>query len=214
MVPTYLSNIQSMDQQLWSQVAIFPKEVSRAKFNFTFFLSIVFNFFTCLHFVAFHCRMDIGIHIDESQCHRKPTRLNSLLSSYKMLRTARVKAETAVVSWPAAYAVCSWGGGGPIAACSVHFLISFKLKILLTSTMHQAKIACQRLCRYEVMEHQCCQDMLDLSLISLSKMDTSMCNSEIEMFVGLKRGGKPQIFYFAVSVTNILAMMFGKCLDY
>lgn len=65
--------------------------------------------------------MDIGVHIAESQCHRKPTRLNSSLSSYKMLRTARVKAETAVVSWPAAYAVCSWGGGGPIAACSVHF---------------------------------------------------------------------------------------------
>ena len=80
--------------------------------------------------------------------------------------------------------------------------------------MHQAKIACQRLCKYKVMEHQCCKDIFDLSLISLSKMDTSMCNSGIEMFVGLKRGGKPQILYFAVSVTKILAMMFGKCLDY
>ena len=45
-------------------------------------------------------------------------------------------------------------------------------------------------------------------------MDTGMCNSGIEMFVGLERGGKNQIFYFAVSVTKILAMMFGKNLDY
>lgn len=64
------------------------------------------------------------------------------------------------------------------------------------------------------MEHQCCKDIFDLSLISLSKMDTGMCNSGIEMFVGLERGGKPRNFYFADSVTKILAMMFGKYLDY
>lgn len=64
------------------------------------------------------------------------------------------------------------------------------------------------------MEHQCCKGIFDLSKISLSKMDTGMCNSGIEMFVGLERGGKNQIFYFAVSVTKILAMMFGKNLDY
>ena len=62
------------------------------------------------------------------------------------------------------------------------------------------------------MEHQCCKDIFDLSLISLSKMDTGMCNSGIEMFVGLEIGGKNRIFYFAVSVTKILAMMFD--LDY
>jgi hypothetical protein len=45
-------------------------------------------------------------------------------------------------------------------------------------------------------------------------MNTSTCNSGIEMFVGLERGGKPQILYFAVSVTNILALVSGKYLDY